>query len=421
MLNSDFATKKLHFVGIGGAGMAPLAEIALQKGCKVSGSDKEPNAKTDALAALGADIHMGHSADFLPEDTDILIFSSAVTPDNPERVKARNLGIKELRRGEFLGELCRNYTRCVAISGSHGKTSITSMLVHILLLCGFDIGYLIGGSVKGIAPGRAGNGDIFVTEADESDGTHTALTPYLGIVPNADDDHSWSVGGEEALKDNFHKFATQSKHLFYYGDCVKNGWFEEHSNARKFKLTDADIPELAMWYGFQKRNALLALEAACLLGADRVQALKALESFPGVARRMTVHKSTPELTIIEDYAHHPVELANSIEFLRAKYPAHHLRILFQPHRYARLEKYFARFAEELRKADSVVLVPVFAAWTEEGSVGSRELCHAVGKNAVLVTEGWAKAAETALDYHGSKPLLLAVVGAGNIEKVLEIF
>lgn len=409
--------KKLHFVGIGGAGMAPLAEIALERGFLVSGTDREANAKTAMLAEHGALIHIGHGAEFLPEDADLLVYSSAVTEENPERCKARSLGMPQARRGEFLGQLTQLYRRCVAISGSHGKTSITSMLVHTLRGCGFNPGYLIGGVVPEMAPGHAGDGDIFVTEADESDGTHTALHPWIGIVPNADDDHSWSVGGEAALRDNFHRFAAQSKTLLYYADCVAPGWFAGHPNASIYGQEDAKCPELAFWHGFQRRNAFLAVETAVRLGADRGRAVAALRSFPGVARRMTVRHRAEELTILEDYAHHPVELANSVEFLRAKYPEHHLRILFQPHRYARLAKYLPRFAEELRKADSVVLVPVFAAWTENGPVGSGALAEAIGASACLIEGDWSAVASAALEYEGAHPLLLAVVGAGDIEKV----
>ncbi len=411
--------KKLHFVGIGGAGMAPLAEIALQKGFAVSGSDMALNDKTDRLVVMGAAVHAGHAADCMPCDTDILVYSSAVPEDNPERHKAAELNIPQMRRGEFLAVISRMYRRCAAVSGSHGKTSITSMLVHILLKCGINAGYLIGGSVAGLAPGRAGDGDIFVTEADESDGTHTELMPYLGIVPNADSDHCWSVGGEEALKNNFHRFAVQSRKLFYFSDCVKDGWFAGHPDSTALTLADTDIPELANWHGFQKRNALLALEGAVYLGAEYQQAAAALADFPGVDRRMTLHVESAGLTVIEDYAHHPAELRNAIDFLRRKYPSHHLRVLFQPHRYARLARYLPDFAAELGKADSVMLLPVFAAWTEDGPVNSADLQRATGDKAVLLNGDWQTVAAEAVKYAGEKPLLLAVVGAGDINKVFD--
>ena len=219
--------RKLHFIGIGGAGMAPLAAIMLQRGAAVSGSDRERNAKTDRLAAAGATIHIGHRAEQLPPDAELVVYSSAVASDNPERREALRRGIPELRRGEFLARLAASYRRTAAVSGSHGKTSVTAMLVHILTRCGRRPGFLIGAAMQDGSPGAdAGRGDdLFITEVDESDGTHTLIHPELGIVPNVDDDHSWSVGGEEALHRNFRTFAENCRRLESLGkdSCEEPG------------------------------------------------------------------------------------------------------------------------------------------------------------------------------------------------------
>ena len=409
--------KKLYFAGIGGAGMAPLAAIALERGIRVVGSDRELNAKTAALAASGAVVFAGHRAEQLPVDAEWLVYSSAVPPDNPERQRARALGIPEIRRGEFLGLLTRHYPRTVAVSGSHGKTSITALLVHILRRCGRNPGYLIGGAVPGLPSGCAGDGDIFVTEADESDGTHTALHPWLGVVPNADGDHAWSVGGEAALRENFHRFARQCGQLLYFTDGVPAGWFAGHPAATAYMASAADaaFPGLI---GFQRRNAFLAVEAAVRLGVERSAALAAAAGFPGVARRMTVHRSGAALTVVEDYAHHPTEVRASLEFLRAKYPGWHLRVLFQPHRYARLQKYLEPLAAALRQADSVMVAPVFAAWSETGPVGGAELAARIGATAVYREGTWAELAAELLAARPREPLLVAVIGAGDVERVL---
>lgn len=388
--------------------MAPLARIALARGYRVTGSDRELNHYTAELAGMGAVIHAGHSAANLPEDCDLLIYSSAVPESNPERSAARLRNIPEMRRGAFLAEIAGDYPCSVAISGTHGKTSTTAMLVWILQKCGKKPGYLIGGSVSGLRSGDAGDGTLFVTEADESDGTHTLLHPTIGIIPNIEDDHAWSVGGKEQLFQNFRTFA---------GHCRKVIIPQE--TAESFFRTNGlnmDVPGPAGFCGFQKTDALLAAAGAEILGISREDAFAALADFPGVKRRMTVRFQTEDLTVIEDYAHHPTEVAAAVALLRERYPEKHLHVLIQPHRYARLAQYFDRFAEELRKADSVTVAPVFAAWTETGALGSAELAEAIGPQAKALSGSWEEIAGAVLQ-HPVRPMVLAVLGAGDVEKV----
>lgn len=388
--------------------MAPLARIALARGYRVAGSDKELNSKTAELLRMGAVIHAGHDAAHLPEDCDLLVFSSAIPEDNPERIAARQRGIPEMRRGAFLAEIAKDYPFSIAVSGSHGKTSITAMLVWILQKNGRHPGYLIGGSVDHLSPGDAGDGTVFVTEADESDGTHTLLHPTVGIIPNIEDDHAWSVGGREQLFQNFRTFA---------GNCRKV--IVPQETAESFFHTagmDLNVPGPAGFCGFQKADALLAAAGAETLGISREDAFAALADFPGVQRRMTIHYQKDGLTIVEDYAHHPTEVAAAVTLLREQYPGQHLHLLFQPHRYARLAQYFDRFAGELRKGDSVTVAPVFAAWTETGSLGSAELANAIGPKARAVEAGWEEIAGQSLQ-NLPRPAVLAVLGAGDVEKV----
>lgn len=408
--------RNFHLVGIGGAGMAPLGAILLESGCRVTGSDREANEKTAALAAAGAAIAVGHAADQLPPDAEMLLYSSAIPADNPERAAAAAAGIPQLRRGEFLALLARRYRRTVAVSGSHGKTSITALLVHILLAAGRRPGYLIGGSVPGLAPGRAGDGDIFVTEADESDGSHTAIAAAVGIIPNLDDDHAWSVGGEAQLRENFRTFARQAERLICYAPGIPPGAFDDHPNALMLDAAAIDAPGLDFLSGFQRRNAALSLAAAASLGVDRAAAIAALRTFPGVKRRFTLHCDTPELVIIEDYAHHPVELENAIDLLKSRYPDRHLRAVFQPHRHARLQKYLDRFAAQLRRADSCLITPVFAAWSESSPISGADLAVAIGPAARYLDTPWPQIAAAALA--PPRPILLAILGAGDLDQIL---
>ena len=390
--------------------MAPLARIALARGYRVAGSDKELNSKTAELLRMGAVIHAGHDAAHLPEDCDLLVYSSAVPEDNPERTAARLRGIPEMRRGAFLAEIAGDYPVSIAVSGSHGKTSTTAMLVWILQKCGKKPGYLIGGSVPGLRSGEAGDGSLFVTEADESDGTHVLLRPSIGIIPNIEDDHAWSVGGREQLFQNFRTFAGNCGKVIVPQDTAA-GFFQADG-------LDMNVPGPAGFCGFQKTDALLAAAGAEVLGIAREEAFAALADFPGVKRRMTLRFQSEELTIVEDYAHHPTEVAAAVALLRERYPGKHLHLLFQPHRYARLAQYFDRFAAELRKADSVSVSPVFAAWTETGDLGSAELAAAIGPQAEYLSGSWEEIGNAVLQ-HPVRPMVLAVLGAGDVEKVFQ--
>lgn len=397
--------------------MAPQAAISLQSGCNVSGSDREENEKTKELVHSGAVVSIGHRAENLPDDAELVVYSSAVPPENPERMKAESLQIPQLRRGEYLAVIARNYARCAAISGSHGKSSITAMLVHILKTAGLQPGYMVGAALTdGSAPSDAGNSDIFVTEADESDTTHILLHPAVGIVPNVESDHAWSVGGEEALYNNFRTFGNNSKTLIYMASPLADQLFADHPNAIRLEQPEKN-DRFGKWFGFQAWNARLAVEAAVVLGVERDRALELLENFKGVSRRLTVWHESPEKIIIEDYAHHPTEVASSINWLKNNYPDRELRVVFQPHRYARLQMYLDELAEALRPADKLFIAPVFAAWSETGPVDSADLAAKIGAHAKAVSSDYAALAGEipAAD----RKIVLAVIGAGDINILLK--
>ncbi len=409
--------KRIHFVGTGGAGTAPLAEIMLQLGYSVSGSDLCLNAKTKALQKHGALIFQGHSAENLQPDTQLVVYSSAAAADNPELLQAKKFNIPCLRRGDFLAKLSSCYPRTVAISGSHGKTTITAMLVWILRQCKVPCTYLIGGKVNNFPEAASADSDIFITEVDESDGSNAMISPFIGLVCNLEDDHSWSVGGTEALMENFSRFARQSQNLIYFSDRNSAKLFNTHPKACALDPNDLVKYQSVKFNGFMKINAALACRTAQELGIASDAAVDAVNSFPGVARRMTVHFDSSGTTMIEDYAHHPTEVARSLELLRENYPQHHLRVVFQPHRYARLAKYIDAFAQELALADSVFIAPVFAAWTEHGKINSQTLAKKTGGKAVNLNLDWEEMPAVILRDRPEK-LLIAVLGAGDIEKLI---
>ena len=405
--------KKIHFTGIGGAGMAPLAQLALGSGITVSGSDSASSPKSEHLKALGAVVYIGHNGDQVASDTELLVYSSAVPESNCERQRAAELGIPQLRRGEFLGVFSKRFKRVAAISGSHGKSSITAMLTTILEKCKLEPGALVGAARMEGESAMLGKGDIFVTEVDESDGTHICVTPFLGIVPNIDGDHEWSVGGAEALKENFRTFGRNSTHLLIADTPQLREFYGDHPG-----LEVCEQPEsFGRFKGFMAKNAALAVKAAVLLGADPAEAAEAVNSFSGIERRMSVLSSNNKVVFLEDYAHHPTEVASSLELVSQLYPGLPLQVVFQPHRYARLERFFDGFVHALKKADRLWITPVFAAWSETGSVDSRTLCRCL-PGSCYRDESWQNLAEELLA--DTTPHVTLLLGAGDISELASL-
>ncbi|MCQ2352938.1 MAG: Mur ligase domain-containing protein [Victivallaceae bacterium] len=407
--------RHFFFSGIGGAGMTPLAELLLARQCQVTGSDEIAGANTEKLRKMGAEILIGHAAANLPEKVDVFVYSSAVPEENPERREAAKRHIPQLRRGEFLAEFAENYRRVAAVSGSHGKSSTSAMLSHILRRANLHPGVMIGAKVYGAPDAENGLGDdIFVCEADESDGTHTRLSPYLGIVPNVDGDHAWSVGGEEKLQENFRTFARKSQHLISGDSPLCRKLFADHPDVRFIPPVAGDF---AGFLGFQAIDAQLAVEGAKFFGVKEDFAIQSLADFGGVERRMHIAARQNDVTIVEDYAHHPVEVAASIEWMRKKFPGAHLELIFQPHRYARLERYFDDFVNVLSTADSVIVTDVFAAWSESGARGGKELAEKI-PGAIYGGGNFSEIAATAKK-NPARPLVIAVIGAGSVNQTLD--
>jgi len=410
--------RSVHIIGCCGAGCAPLARILLEKGFRVSGSDLLDNAAAATLRRHGAHIApAGHRIENLPDENDglLVVRTSAAGPDNPEVAEALRCGLPVLRRGEALAITADSYTRPVAVSGSHGKTSVSAMLAWLLRELGANPGYMIGGAVTGWeSAGTAGNGDLFITEADESDGTHALLHPHLGIVTNVEDDHAWNLGGFEVLERNFRTFAGQSANLLYCASEETDRLFKNHPHAVRLELDGLPDGFLPGFGHFQRLDGMIAVKAAELLGFDATEAEKVLRGFPGVERRLSV-RWNGAATVIEDYAHHPTELRESIRSLRELYPGRRLVVIFQPHRYARLERYFDEFTVELKNADRVFVTPVFAAWTGSGKYTSEDLAAAVGGTALAGT--WDEmGARAGLEL--KKGDVAAIIGAGDLPKIL---
>ena len=388
--------KCIHFVGIGGAGMSGIAEVLATQGYQVSGSDLAANAVTRRLASHGVRIAIGHDAAHV-EGADAVVVSTAVAPDNPEIVAARKRGVPIVPRALMLAELMRLKTG-IAVAGTHGKTTTTSLIASVLAEGGLDPTFVIGGRLLSAdANARLGKGDFLVAEADESDASFLYLSPALAVITNIDADHMETYGHDFGrLKRAFVDFAMR---LPFYGVVVL---CEDDANVREIapeiakpKVTyglaeDAELratdvanvagrmrfvarasrtPNLAVELNLpgvhNVRNALAAIAIGREVGVPDAAIVKALAEFRGVGRRFQrygdVRLDDGVFTLIDDYGHHPVEMAATIEATRGSFPGRRLVLAFQPHRYTRTRDLFEDFVKVLSTVDVLVLVDVYPA------------------------------------------------------------
>ena len=404
---------RTHFIGIGGAGMSVLAEMLHERGVAVDGSDRERSAKIDRLESLGITVQFGQKAENV-DDADTVVYSSAIKPSNPEIVAAAQRGARIVHRSDILA-LLMNGCRAVTVAGAHGKTTTSSMLSHVLVQTGKDPSYAIGGSIQGadgstLDGGHVGAGDVLVAEADESDGSFDKYRPQIAIITNCEADHLDHYGDEAHYRAAFVRHASHAvghvvlcaddadalavldampaevaSKAVAYGTADPNGLnlngaayvhiVSEQESAgsgvERFTLRmpagiagdqPRDIPvELSVPGVHNARNAAAALTAAMLLGVDADEAAKAITGFLGAARRFQVRGTVKQVTVVDDYAHHPTEIAALLDAARRRYPDSTIRVLFQPHLFSRTKFFAHEFAEALAKADDVIVTGVFPA------------------------------------------------------------
>lgn len=379
--------RRLHLVGIGGAGMRNLAKLLIARGIEVSGSDLKDSAGLRELERLGARVHIGHAAEQVGEP-DALVVSAAIRDSNPELLEARRRGIPVWTRAQALAALAAG-TRCVAVAGTHGKTTTTSMVALVLERAGLDPSYLVGGEPNETGSGaRSGAGGLFVAEADESDGTFLLLRPEIGIVTNVEVDHvDFYRGGREEIEAAFGAFADRCRSVVA---CL-----DDPGTVRALEGVDAEV----IWYGTDPdarvrvevkelspegavgvvrvddrevelrlrvdgahmlRNAAAAVAAASALGVAPEQAAAALRDFSGVHRRFELRGTARGAAFYDDYGHVPTELEVTLEVARRKRPRR-LIAVFQPHRYARTQALWRELGASLVGADVVVVTDVYGA------------------------------------------------------------
>ena len=391
------AFPRVHFVGIGGVGMSGIAEVLCTLGYQVSGSDNADNATTRRLASLGIALHRGHAAANVL-DADCVVVSSAIKPDNPELMEARAQRIPVVPRAEMLAELMR-FKRGIAVAGTHGKTTTTSLLASVLAEGGMDPTFVIGGQLLAAgANARLGKGDWLVAEADESDGSFLRLNPAVAIVTNIDADHLENYGGDFArVKAAFSEFLHRlpfyglavlciddeevaalaeatPRHVVTYGfhaDAdVRADDVRQQGARMHFTLCLPDGSRTACTLALPGRhnvqNALAAASVGWQLGVDNAAIARALEQFAGIGRRFNQLSRLPlagggDVVLVDDYGHHPKELAAVFDAARGGWGDKRLVVAFQPHRYSRTRDLFDDFAAVLSTVDALVLTEVYPA------------------------------------------------------------
>jgi UDP-N-acetylmuramate--alanine ligase len=442
--------KQVHFVGIGGSGMSGIAEVLHNLGYRVTGSDLKPNKATRRLEELGCKVFYGHDPRYV-EGADVVVVSSAVPFTNPEVQEALKRGIPVIPRAEMLAELMR-MKYGIAVAGSHGKTTTTSMIAQVLAHGGFDPTAVIGGRVKGIGGGaRLGAGEFLVAEADESDGSFLSLIPTIVVITNIDREHVNFYGTFERLKEAFVQFANK---VPFYGVSILC-W--DHPVVREviplikkrkitYGLSDESqvkgvVIEKKQWMimfrvyvegkalgeirlkvpgDHNVQNALAALACGLELGIPFEVVKEALEDFKGVERRLEIKGEAQGIMVVDDYAHHPEEIKASLKALSQL--GRRIIAVFQPHRYTRLKDLFTEFTECFDGVALLILTEVYPAGEEpiEGVSGLRlyeRLKEKVGDR-VLYVEEREKIPQFILPILKEGDVVVTL-GAGNISEVSE--
>jgi UDP-N-acetylmuramate--alanine ligase len=434
----------IHFVGIGGIGMSGIAEVLLNLGYQVSGSDQRESDTTRRLRSLGGRIFVGHRAEQVAK-ADVVVISSAVKPDNPEVVAARQGGVPVIPRAEMLGELMR-VKDGVAVAGSHGKTSTTTMVAAILAHAGLDPTAVIGGKATVFGSNaRLGQGEVLVAEADESDGSFRHLTPMVAVITNIDREHMDHYRDEAALRAAFLDFANQvpfyglvvvcadnpaarglvpdllKRHVTYglcAGDCRGEILAADAQGTRLRVSVQGQLrgEVLVRMPGIHyAENALASLCVADVFGVPFQTSAEALAGFGGVDRRFSVRGEVAGILVVDDYGHHPTELAATISAARL----FHRRVVvgFQPHRYTRTKDLLTDFAPALAGADEIVLTDIYPAG-EAPIVGvdAEALLGTFPRDAKVSYAPRAQLAEQ-LGARLRKGDLLLTLGAGDITAV----
>lgn len=446
----------IHFVGIAGIGMSGIAEVLLDLGFKVTGSDLNYGRRAKELEAAGAKIYIGHRSENIA-GADVVVTSSAIDNENPEVVKARESNIALIRRAEMLGELMR-FRKGIAVSGTHGKTTTTSLIASILVQAEMDPTFVVGGVVQSERKNaRLGSGEYLVAEADESDASFLHLLPNIAVITNIDRDHMETYDGSfEKMQQTYVEFLHNlpfyglavmcfdhpivrkvaqnvRKRILSYG-FTEEADFRAISLGSKGRYSQFDVYKRGQYYGqfslalpgkHNVLNALAAIAVADVLQVPLKAIQKALHNFQGIGRRfqrlggLSIGDSANDVAsieVVDDYAHHPIELEATLEAARQCWPNERVVSVFQPHRYTRTRDLFDDFVRLLANVDNLIVMEVYAAGEQViADHDGRALCQAIRKRGgdPLFVESFQELSQLLKRYlqPGDK---LITMGAGNI-------
>ncbi|WP_424935970.1 MULTISPECIES: UDP-N-acetylmuramate--L-alanine ligase [Bacteria] len=381
--------RSAHFIGIGGSGMSGLARMFLDAGIRVSGSDRSDSDNLRALAALGASVHVGHDADHLG-DADTVVHTGAIWPENPEYVTARERGLHVIHRSQALHWLIRGH-RLVSVAGAHGKTTSTGMIVTALHALGKDPSFVNGGVIEQLgASSSSGVDDLFVIEADESDGTFLLYDTAVALITNVDPDHLDHYGSDEAFHDAFVRFANEAGEAVVissddagalrvragitHPNVISFGMAEDADVRVTEIATDGPVAATILHKGSSARmqlavpgvhnaiNAAGAVAVLLTLGHGFAEAVEAVQGFAGTVRRLELHGEERGVRVYDDYSHHPTEVRAALEAMRTLSGDGRLIAVQQPHTYSRTQHMYREFAEVLEElADHTVMLDVYGA------------------------------------------------------------
>lgn len=440
-------TMHTHFIGIGGTGLSAMARVLLERGEKVSGSDSERSAITEGLQEAGATVFIGHDRENI-FGADLAVRSSAIPEENVEVQAAKDVGIPVLRRMDYLNQLLANQ-KVIAVAGSHGKTTTTSMIAWMLTELNQNPGFIVGGNVENLGVNaKAGDNNIFVIEADEYDLMFHGLEPSIAIVTNVEYDHPDMFPNEDDFHQAFRVFVSQLKKngtlVVSADDPGAKALVNEKSMTGKISLTYG-LSERAIYQAknlkpaegsgyrfdvyreetfmtpislkipgkYNVKNAMSALIVADVLGLPLEEAALALGEFRGASRRFEVVGERDGVTLIDDYAHHPTEIKSTLEAAKDRYPGRYIWALWQPHTYSRTEQFMSAYATAFNDADSVIVTPVFAS-REQQPIGfsNQNVANLIEHKDVHYADGLTQASDFLLSQVEEGDVVL-VMSAGD--------
>ena len=443
----------IYFIGIGGISMSGLAEILLSEGFRISGSDRSPSELTRRLEERGAAVYYGQREENLSPDIDLVVYTSAIKPDNPEMIEAERLGIALLTRAQLLGQMMKNYKTPIAVSGTHGKTTTTSMISQILLENDDDPTLSIGGIYKPVGGNiRVGSSDLFVTEACEYTNSFLSFYPKIGIILNIEEDHLDFFKDIDDIRNSFHEFAKLlptdgtliisgdiarceeittglSCKVITYGSSPDFDYYPtdikyDETGCPSFHLMQSNGKEVVFTLRVPGEhnvyNAIAAIALADLLGVSYDVTSKALLHYGGTDRRFEYKGKVNGFTIIDDYAHHPTEIKATLLAAR-NYPHRNIWCVFQPHTYTRTKTFLTDFAKALSLADEIVLADIYAAREKDTlGISSQTLQAEIEKlgHRCYYFPSFEEIQNFLLT-NCTKDDLLITMGAGNVVKIGE--